>query len=188
MQQLNFLFAAVTALNFTVQFYSVNDDYFIFSGDNSVAHLYGNGTKIYYFERNGAVSNQYHCDIDEPEFTFTWPNLINGQLMKPYSDIHELGDINFDAYTFLSPVKLLIPEIQHLCSTCSYPVSIVVANCILLLCSLIFCIPETVNPIKRILYSNDVCCGWLSKSNTGIRRTTHYNVNGHLRSSQSDIV
>ena len=117
---LNFVFAAVVALNFVVKFEVSQDDtqdYFIFSGNNSTAHLYRNTNKLNLYLKSDSTQQLLTYELSSSEFTFGWDQkTVNNQPMDFHSNDSVLTHFDFDAYTFLSPIlemqQLKCPEIE----------------------------------------------------------------------------
>ena len=104
---LNFIFSALVALDFTVNFHvSPEDkqDYFMFSGPNSTAHLFRENHTICLYLETGRERTLSRSRISGPTFTFTWSGkMVNNEVMSNSSNL----DVWFDAYTFFSPVLML---------------------------------------------------------------------------------
>ena len=101
---LNFIYSAVVALNFVVKFHVSSEekqDYFLFTGPNSTAHLYRTNNTLWLYLGNGEENRVMKCKVDNPTFTFDWiSKTVDDNLMSNFSNI----DVWFDAYTFLSPI------------------------------------------------------------------------------------
>ena len=101
---LNFIFNTVVALNFVVEFNvspQSSQDYFLFSGIDSSAHLYRKNNTIWLYLKHGQEHQTMNYENKEPTFTFNWSSkTINDNPMSNHSDMN----MSFDAYTFLSPI------------------------------------------------------------------------------------
>ena len=115
---LNFIFMSLMALDFTVNFHVSTDgkqDYFVFSGPNSTAHLYRENHTIWLYLESGREYTLSHSQISGPTFNFNWPSrTVNNELMINSSNL----DVWFDAYTFLSPIV----EFHHMTSAPIEPI------------------------------------------------------------------
>ena len=129
---LNFVFTAVVALDFVVRFeVTVNNtqDYFLFSGVDSTAHLYRENDTIRLFLRY--KSNQQLFTLDEvfdgDTLTFDWDQkTVNSVPMNTQDHQSDMDRLEFDAYTFLSPIvevqqlKCPIMETVYQCNGTNY--------------------------------------------------------------------
>ena len=101
----NFLFGVVGSLNFIIKF-AVNDkeqqDFFMFEGLNSSAHLHRYNQSIFLHLSNGIETLLYRTDF-ENMLEFSWKGFkVNGTEMKKVKSDGELL-LEFNTFTFLSP-------------------------------------------------------------------------------------
>ena len=133
---LNFVFATVVALNFIVDFEVSQDDtqdYFIFSGNNSIAHLYRNTNKLNLYLKSDSSQQLWTYEVPSSEFTFGWDQkTVNNHPMHFHGNDSVLTHFDFDAYTFLSPIskmkQLKCPEFEPVfqCDETNYKLIILI--------------------------------------------------------------
>ena len=106
----NLLFSTVSVLSFIIEF-PVNteerQDYFLFEGNNKSAHLFReNGTLYLHFTHDhGEMFSIYNIEIDEENFQFSWTGFqVNGKDMLPQTSNGEIGPLEFEHFTFISPI------------------------------------------------------------------------------------
>ena len=109
MMQFNILFTAVTNLTFVVEFpISVNEthqDFFLFNGVEESAHFFRDNTTFSLFIEQGENQSLYELSSSSNSVTFSWERFkINGEEMKHISAVGNIKNINFNSYTFLSPL------------------------------------------------------------------------------------
>ena len=102
----NFLFGIVGNLNFIIEF-AINEkehqDFFLFEGVNSSAHLHRFNQTIYLQLSNGNETSLYQTDF-ENMLEYSWIGFkVNGTEMNKIKSDGDLS-LKFDAFTFLSPL------------------------------------------------------------------------------------
>lgn len=102
----NLLFALVGSLNFTVNF-DVYDgeaqDYFIFEGLNSSAHLYRQNYTVYLYVRDFNNYETYQTDvIDRVEFSWIGFKINNTKMEERLNKA--FSNVEFNSFTFISPI------------------------------------------------------------------------------------
>lgn len=95
-------------LSFTIEFYidsNAKQDYFIFNGNEAIAHLYRVNDTIKLYLKSNESYEMYEISNPDKLFKFTWNGFkVNGKNMKMMKKSEtELEQLNFDSYTFLSP-------------------------------------------------------------------------------------
>ena len=114
---INFVFTAVVALNFVVKFDITTEhfqDYFLFSGSDSIAHLYRENATTYLFLKHESSQQLFTFDNASTPLEFAWDRkTINNKPMNVHNNHSLLNQFDFDAYTFLSPIM----ELNYLPST-----------------------------------------------------------------------
>ena len=102
----NFLFGIVGNLNFIITFLlNENDhqDFFMFDGVNSAAHLHRYNHTIYLQLNNGTTTMLYKTDIDNMlEFSWTGFKVNGTEMAKVGSDV--TFPMTFNTFTFLTPL------------------------------------------------------------------------------------
>ena len=102
------LFTITSALTFTLQFGvddSLSQDYFIFQGGNQTAHLHRSNQSLYLHLVQGTGMETYKIEVTEAQFNFSWVGqIMNGKPMKIIKKVGNVTSMNFDQFTFLSPV------------------------------------------------------------------------------------
>ena len=113
----NAIFTIVASLSFTIDFYNSNEfyqDFFLFNGANSSAHLYReNDTLILYLNQlnDFEIYNFYNIPY---YFTFSWVNFtVNGIEMQCVKNSTKIKNINFTDYTFCSPIIDIYTSCKH---------------------------------------------------------------------------
>lgn len=113
------LFHVIGTLNFHVQFSLHSDymqDFFIFQGGNSSAHLYRNNGTVSLYMRDDKGFQLFQVDILN-KLEFSWGGFkINGTEMKMIKSTGSIDMDDLNEFTFLSPVINLQPDI--LMETC----------------------------------------------------------------------
>ena len=102
----NFLFGIVGNLNFIIEF-AINEkehqDFFLFEGVNSSAHLHRFNQTIYLQLSNGNETSLYQTDF-ENMLEYSWIGFkVNGTEMNKVKSDGDLS-LEFDTLTFLSPL------------------------------------------------------------------------------------
>ena len=102
----NFLFGIVGNLNFIIEF-AINEkehqDFFLFEGVNSSAHLHRFNQTIYLQLSNGNETSLYQTDF-ENMLEYSWIGFkVNGTEMNKVKSNGDLS-LKFDTFTFLSPL------------------------------------------------------------------------------------
>lgn len=106
---INFVYSLTVGLSFIVRF-NVNldskQDYFLFNGDNSTAHLFRQNQTIKLFLQCNTSYRHFEMPNVTNQFTFEWKGYtINNKNMNIVSSKGDkLNGLTFDAYTFLSPI------------------------------------------------------------------------------------
>ena len=108
------LFHVIGTLNFHVQFSlhsHYTQDFFIFQGGNSSAHLYRNNQTVFLYMRDDNGSQLFQVDILN-KLEFSWGGFkINGTEMKMIKSTGSIDMDDLNEFTFLSPVINLQPDI-----------------------------------------------------------------------------
>ena len=114
------LFQVIGTLNFHVQFslHSHNmQDFFIFQGGNSSAHLYGNNGTVSLYLRDNKGFQLYQSSILN-KLEFSWRGFkVNGTAMEMVKSTGSTNMDDLNEFTFISPVLDLKPDI--LMETCA---------------------------------------------------------------------
>ena len=102
----NFLFGIVGNLNFIITFLldeKDQQDFFLFDGVDSAAHLYRYNKTIYLQLNNGTTTMLYKTDI-ENMLEFSWTGFkVNGtEMVKVGSNV--TFPMTFNTFTFLTPL------------------------------------------------------------------------------------
>ena len=107
----NVLFALAANLNFTINFLidsQITQDFFIFEGEDSSAHLYRENDTIKLYLQYMNKSELYIQEIKDT-LEFSWEGYkINGTKMKKIKGDGELNP-QFTAFTFSSPILSVEP-------------------------------------------------------------------------------
>ena len=102
----NLILNLVSTLSFSLKFgnnMEMHQDYFIFEGDNTSAHMFRDTCTLYLYLRQGLEYSIYHLNVSD-SFVFTWDGyLINGTNMKQ-NDIGDISELIFENFTFVSPL------------------------------------------------------------------------------------
>jgi hypothetical protein len=105
-----FLFAAIAALTFKVQF-SVDDnsrqDYFLFQGDDQSAHLHRQNQTLYLHLIQGNDVEVYEMSLQTAgtNFYFSWLNyMVDEDPMMLVKRIGRIVSMDFYHFTFISPL------------------------------------------------------------------------------------
>ena len=110
------LFTITSALTFTLQFSvddSLNQDYFMFHGGNQTAHLHRSNQSLYLYLVQGAGMETYKIDVTEAQFNFSWVGqIMNGKPMKIIKKVGNVTSMNFDQFTFISPVHESFQDLE----------------------------------------------------------------------------
>ena len=114
------LFHFIETLNFHVQFslhLHYTQDFFIFQGGNSSAHLYRNNQTVFLYMRDDNGFQLFQANILN-KLEFSWRGFkINGTDMKMVKSTGSSNMEDLNEFTFLSPVVNLQPDI--LMETCT---------------------------------------------------------------------
>ena len=106
----NLLFSVVSSLSFIIKFEvdsNERQDYFLFTGHNNTAHLYReNKTLLLHItQQHGKVLAIYNASLEDYNFTFSWSGFqINDRMMKKQRSLGQIGQLEFEHFTFISPV------------------------------------------------------------------------------------
>ena len=106
---LSALFTLALSLDFTVYFSYNNEpyqDYFIFDGDSSQAHMFRNNETIYLRLSEGSDWANYQFNSSFSVIEFTWPYYINGQPMTIISDDVYIANSSYHSFVFLDPLPI----------------------------------------------------------------------------------
>lgn len=109
---INFVYTLVTSLAFTVVF-DVNDsqkqNYFLFGGEETSAHLFRVNDTVTLYLGDRDSNAIYQTGNINSGFTFSWDGyLINNMYMNNTRYIGNLGSLEFDSFTFLSPLMEIL--------------------------------------------------------------------------------
>ena len=107
----NLLFSALSALSVIIEF-TVNkgerQDYFLFVGNKTNAHLFRENTTLYLHLSSGygEMFSIYNSSIVNMEnFQFSWNGFaVNGKKMNSQRSIGMMGRLEFENFTFISPI------------------------------------------------------------------------------------
>lgn len=99
------LLAASIAVKFNAAFISSKHDYqdfFLFSGNDSSAHMFRRNNSILLSTRSGSNSSLHEFTSNDTTWYYSWPTTINGGRMKClYGDIIE---VDYNYLLFIEPV------------------------------------------------------------------------------------
>ena len=102
----NFLFGIVGSLNFIITFLlneKDRQDFFMFEGVDSTAHLHRYNHTIYLQLNNRTTTMLYKTDIKNM-LEFSWPGFkVNGSEMEKVGS-SEAFPLTFNTFTFLTPI------------------------------------------------------------------------------------
>lgn len=103
----NLLFSLSAALSFTILYCPDSDekqDFFIFNGGDSIVHLFRNNDTLKFYLQSGNTHQLYQTENITDCFRFTWEGFeVNRQRLELVKSNGQLGQLQFDSYTFLSP-------------------------------------------------------------------------------------
>ena len=161
----NFLFGIVGNLNFIITFLlneHVQQDFFLFEGVTSAAHLHRYNHSVYLQLNNGTKTTLYKTDI-ENTLEFSWKGFkVNGTEMERVGSNWEIP-MTFHTFTFLTPLvnfscfnilnEQRIIGLKHVINTnYGYIIGIV------LVVAIIFDIkPRTWNLIRKVFNNLNEC-------------------------------
>ena len=105
--EFNILFVVVASLSFTIE-YNINSntkqDFFIFRGEEATAHLFRENTTINLYLLSNSSFELFQSSTFGKNFNFTWDGFrIDGKQMEMAKSNGQIGELNFNGYTFLSP-------------------------------------------------------------------------------------
>ena len=106
----NLVFSLVSSLSFIIKFEvdsNERQDYFLFAGHNNTAHLYReNRTLLLHItQQHGKMLAIYNASLEDYNFTFSWSGFqINDRMMKKQRSVGQIGQLEFEHFTFISPV------------------------------------------------------------------------------------
>lgn len=103
---ISFTFFKIVSLAFVTRFISnldyIYQDYFIFDGNGTKAHLFRNGSTLNLVLLSDNIQRYIINDIMS-NFTFQWEGyLVNGEAMQLFRSTGKLGKLHFHSYTFNS--------------------------------------------------------------------------------------
>ena len=104
----NLLFSTLAGLSFVLKF-SVNQkerqDFFLFNGSNSSAHLFREGNMFYFHLFNKVNFSVYRLNSTADLVTFSWNDFfLNDERMELISNLGNISELNLDSFTFTSPI------------------------------------------------------------------------------------
>jgi len=108
--QFSYIFSLVANLSFTIHFpvdSSERQEYFIFNGNNSTAHLSRQNNTLILFLRYDGQNIEYEIYEHKvtSDFSFTWKDYkINNEEMSLVKYAGQIKRLYFDTYTFISPL------------------------------------------------------------------------------------
>ena len=116
MNSINFLYTVLTALCFTVKF-DVDDttkqDYFIFGGPTTVAHLFREDDTLQLVFENDASFIHYRITNITSPFTFVWTGFrVDDVPMEIVKSSGTIDNYIFNGFTFISPYLEVLQEID----------------------------------------------------------------------------
>ena len=102
----NLLFAIIGNLSFVIDFEILpnsHQDFLFFTGNNASAHLFRRNNTVLLNVADSSFET-YQADIKD-KLKFSWDGFkINGSEMKIVKTSGNVTDLNFDAFTVLSPI------------------------------------------------------------------------------------
>ena len=111
---INFLYSMIVSLCFTVKFDVNNDsrqDYFIFHGNDTSAHLYRQNQTLKLFLKSNTSYSFYESSNITNQFVFEWIGYkINNNKMQAVRSEGDLNLLGLDSYTFISPTFNFVKE------------------------------------------------------------------------------
>ena len=114
MMNINFLYSVIVSLCFTVKFdvnYNSTQDYFIFGGDDTTAHLRRYNQTINLFLRSNTSYRHFEMTNVTNQFVFAWQGYtINNEKMKMVRSEGDLNLLGFNSFTFISPTLNFVEE------------------------------------------------------------------------------
>ena len=111
-----FLFAAIAALTFKLQFDvddEVRQDYFLFHGKEQSAHLHRQNQTLVLQLIQGESNEVYEMALQaaETEFYFSWFSyMVNENPMMMIKGKGKITAMEFDHFTFISPIVRVITD------------------------------------------------------------------------------
>ena len=106
----NLIFSALSAFSFIIEFAVNSDerqDYFLFVGNITSAHLFRENTTLYLHltRDHGKMFSLYNTTIKKNGFQFSWNGFtVDGEEMVLQRSIGEMGQMEFEHFTFISPI------------------------------------------------------------------------------------
>ena len=117
--EFNLLFSVVGALSFVIEFDILPDerqDFLFFTGDNTSAHLFREKNTVFLHIADTHFET-YRTDI-ENRLEFSWDGFkVNGTEMKKVKTNGNVAKLNFDVFTFLSPIVKNEPREEAIIET-----------------------------------------------------------------------
>ena len=117
--EFNLLFSVVGALSFVIEFDILPDerqDFLFFTGDNTSAHLFRENNTVFLHIADTHFET-YRTDI-ENQLEFSWDGFkVNGTEMKKVKTNGNVAKLNFDVFTFLSPIVKNEPREEAIIET-----------------------------------------------------------------------
>ena len=114
------LFPLISTLSFVVEFpvdTTNKQDYIYFEGVNQTAHLFRDNYILTLYLNRGSNYSLYNAEINHGYFSFSWSGFrVNDVAMTVMKSIGSIDDINFDQFTFISPIFDVIlnePETEY---------------------------------------------------------------------------
>ena len=103
----NLLFRLVATLSFSIKFNidtNNKQDFFIFNGENTTAHLFRENETLNLFIRTNSSFKRYEISNITTKFEFSWNEFkVDGRKMEIVKSHGQLDELQFNGYTFLSP-------------------------------------------------------------------------------------
>ena len=103
----NFLYNLLASFTFSITFdvdSQESQNYFLFHGDNSTAHLFRDDNVLKLIVESKSGFRHYESRDIATQFTFTWDGFkIDGGEMQIVRSSGNISDLDFNGYTFLSP-------------------------------------------------------------------------------------
>ena len=117
---LNFVFSVVVNLSFVARFNVTTDeyqDYFIFNGNDTAAHLSRSKTTVSLVLLSGDDYQLFKTFNVASNFSFKWNDFtIDAQKMNCVNSSGRIDQLQFDNYSFLSPYLELEKDELEFCS------------------------------------------------------------------------
>ena len=103
----NLLFTLVASLSFSIKFNidtNNKQDFFIFNGENTTAHLFRENETLNLFLQTNSSFKLYQISNITTKFVFSWDEfMVDERQMEIVRSHGQLDELQFNGYTFLSP-------------------------------------------------------------------------------------